>query len=52
MAHLYKLRDIVLVTLYLKYNYMKHTYKVSGMTCGGCQAKVLELLSKVSDVKM
>ena len=26
---------------------MTHTYKVSGMTCGGCQAKVQGLLSKV-----
>ena len=30
---------------------MTHTYKVSGMTCGGCQAKVQGLLSKVSGVK-
>lgn len=26
---------------------MTHTYKVNGMTCGGCQAKVQGLLSKV-----
>ena len=30
---------------------MIHTYKVSGMTCGGCQAKVEGLLSKVPNVK-
>jgi len=30
---------------------MIHTYKVSGMTCGGCQAKVQGLLLKVSGVK-
>lgn len=30
---------------------MTHTYKVSGMTCGGCQAKVLELLSNITGVK-
>ena len=30
---------------------MTHTYNVSGMTCGGCQAKVQSLLSKVKDVK-
>lgn len=30
---------------------MTHTYKISGMTCGGCQAKVQSLLSKVSGVK-
>lgn len=30
---------------------MTHTYNVSGMTCGGCQAKVQGLLSKVSGVK-
>jgi copper chaperone CopZ len=30
---------------------MTHTYKVSGMTCSGCQKKVQELLSKVNDVK-
>lgn len=30
---------------------MTHTYKVSGMTCGGCQAKVQGLLSKVTGVK-
>lgn len=29
---------------------MTHTYNVSGMTCAGCQAKVLELLSKVTGV--
>lgn len=29
---------------------MKHTYKVSGMTCSGCQAKVQGLLSKVNGV--
>jgi len=30
---------------------MTHTYKVSGMTCGGCQAKVQGLLSKVPGAK-
>ncbi len=30
---------------------MIHTYKVSGMTCGGCQAKVQGLLLKVTGVK-
>jgi copper chaperone CopZ/uncharacterized membrane protein YphA (DoxX/SURF4 family) len=30
---------------------MKHTYKVTGMTCSGCQAKVQVLLSKVENVK-
>ena len=30
---------------------MTHTYNVSGMTCGGCQAKVQTLLSKVKGVK-
>lgn len=30
---------------------MTHTYKVSGMTCGSCQAKVQGLLSKVAGVK-
>lgn len=30
---------------------MTHKYKVSGMTCGGCQAKVQSLLSKVAGVK-
>ena len=30
---------------------MTHTYYVSGMTCGGCQAKVQTLLSKVKGVK-
>ena len=30
---------------------MTHTYKVSGMTCNGCQAKVQGLLSKVTGVK-
>lgn len=29
---------------------MTHTYKVSGMTCTGCQAKVQSLLSKVDAV--
>ena len=29
---------------------MKHTYKVSGMTCTGCQAKVQHLLSQVKGV--
>ena len=29
---------------------MTHTYKVSGMTCTGCQAKVQNLLSKVDAV--
>jgi len=30
---------------------MTHTYNVSGMTCGGCQAKVQALLSNVKGVK-
>jgi copper chaperone CopZ len=30
---------------------MIHTYNISGMTCGGCQAKVQSLLSKVTGVK-
>lgn len=30
---------------------MTHTYSVTGMTCTGCQAKVQNLLSKVSGVK-
>ena len=30
---------------------MTHTYKVSGMTCTGCQAKVQGLLSKVAGIK-
>jgi copper chaperone CopZ len=30
---------------------MTHTYNISGMTCGGCQAKVQGLLSKVTGVK-
>ena len=30
---------------------MTHTYNISGMTCGGCQAKVQGLLSKVPGVK-
>lgn len=30
---------------------MTHTYKISGMTCDGCQAKVQGLLSKVAGVK-
>ena len=30
---------------------MTHTYNVTGMTCGGCQAKVQSLLSKVKGVK-
>ena len=29
---------------------MKHTYKVSGMTCSGCGAKVQGLLSNVNGV--
>jgi copper chaperone CopZ len=29
---------------------MKHTYKVTGMTCSGCEAKVQGLLSKVDGV--
>ena len=29
---------------------MTHTYKVSGMTCTGCQAKVQSLLTKVKSV--
>lgn len=30
---------------------MTHNYKVSGMTCSGCQAKVQTLLSKIAGVK-
>lgn len=30
---------------------MTHTYKISGMTCSGCQEKVQSLLSKVAGVK-
>ncbi|MDB5283301.1 MAG: heavy-metal-associated protein, partial [Bacteroidota bacterium] len=30
---------------------MTHSYKISGMTCTGCQAKVEELLKNVSGVK-
>ena len=30
---------------------MKHTYKISGMTCSGCQAKVQSLLSGVNGVE-
>jgi len=30
---------------------MTHTYKIAGMTCGGCQAKVQGLLSKIDGVK-
>ena len=30
---------------------MTHTYKVSGMTCGGCQAKVQSLLTNVAGVR-
>jgi len=30
---------------------MTHTYNINGMTCGGCQAKVQSLLSKVKGVK-
>ena len=30
---------------------MTHTYKISGMTCGGCQAKVNSLLSKIIGVQ-
>ena len=30
---------------------MTHTYKINGMTCGGCQAKVQSLLSQVKGVK-
>ncbi|HET8962607.1 MAG TPA: cation transporter [Chitinophagales bacterium] len=29
---------------------MKHTYKISGMTCSGCEAKVKHLLSQVKGV--
>ena len=29
---------------------MTHTYKVTGMTCGGCQATVTRLLSAVDGV--
>ena len=30
---------------------MKHTYKISGMTCDGCISKVSFLLKKNPDVK-
>ena len=30
---------------------MTHTYNIIGMTCGGCQAKVQALLSKVAGIK-
>ena len=30
---------------------MTHTYNISGMTCGGCQAKVQALLSKIAGVQ-
>lgn len=30
---------------------MKHTYKISGMTCSGCQATVQSVLSKVKGVE-
>lgn len=30
---------------------MKHSYKISGMTCGSCREKVQSLLSKVNGVK-
>lgn len=30
---------------------MTHTYKINGMTCGGCQAKVQKLLSQIKGVK-
>ena len=30
---------------------MTHTYNITGMTCGGCQAKVQNLLSKVKGVE-
>lgn len=29
---------------------MKHTYKVTGMTCGGCKASVEKYLSRVKEV--
>ena len=35
----------------LKIRKMTNTYKVTGMTCSGCQAKVQDLLSKVNGVK-
>lgn len=34
-----------------KHTIMTYTYKVTGMTCSGCQAKVQSLLSKVAGVK-
>jgi copper chaperone CopZ len=30
---------------------MKHTYKISGMTCNGCRTHVNDVLSKVEGVK-
>src|SRR4029079_5408797 len=30
---------------------MTHTYNISGMTCGGCQAKVTSILSQVRGVR-
>ncbi len=29
---------------------MKHTYQITGMTCSGCQNKVQQLLSAVSNI--
>jgi Cu2+-exporting ATPase len=36
--------------MYKNHTQMTHTYKVSGMTCTGCQAKVQAQLSKVNGV--
>jgi copper chaperone CopZ len=38
------------VALYVQSHNMTHTYKVSGMTCAGCQAKVQGILSKIDGV--
>lgn len=40
-----------MVILYLNNTTMTHTYRVSGMTCTGCQAKVQGLLSKLAGIK-
>lgn len=40
-----------MLTLWRKKISMTHTYNISGMTCGGCQAKVQKLLSGIAGVK-
>lgn len=39
-----------LCIIILKYEIMTHTYKITGMTCDGCSAKVTYLLKQVSGV--